>query len=115
MRPSERGARSLGIPREEMNVLRLSKSKYLAGLQCPKRLYLEIHARELAPPLDESTQAILDTGTRCFAGRCHDRHFPTSGDSEAAPTEELHSEAFVKGGPAVSSMSRENPPLDADS
>jgi len=42
---------------------RLSKSRYLSGLQCPKRLYLEIHARELATPFDEGTQAILDTGT----------------------------------------------------
>lgn len=42
---------------------RLSKSRYVAGLQCPKRLYLEIHARELATPYDAGTQAILDTGT----------------------------------------------------
>ena len=43
---------------------RLSKSRYLSGLQCPKRLYLEIHAREMATPFDEGTQAILDAGTR---------------------------------------------------
>ena len=43
---------------------RLSKSRYIAGLQCPKRLYLEIHARELATPFDEGTQAVLDAGTR---------------------------------------------------
>jgi hypothetical protein len=43
---------------------RLSKSRYLSGLQCPKRLYLEIHNRELARPVDEGTQAILDAGTR---------------------------------------------------
>ena len=43
---------------------RLSKSRYLSGLQCPKRLYLEIHARELATPFDEGTQAVLDAGTR---------------------------------------------------
>jgi hypothetical protein len=49
--------------REEMTVPQLSKSKYLAGLQCPKRLYLEIHARELATPFDEGTQAVLDAGT----------------------------------------------------
>jgi predicted RecB family nuclease len=47
-----------------MVVTCLSKSKFLAGLQCPKRLYLEIHARELATPFDEGTQAILDAGTR---------------------------------------------------
>ncbi|HSB81873.1 MAG TPA: DUF2779 domain-containing protein [Candidatus Methylomirabilis sp.] len=47
-----------------MNASRLSKSKYLAGLQCLKRLYLDIHARDLATPFDEGTQAVLDAGTR---------------------------------------------------
>ena len=47
-----------------MSEPRLSKSKYLSGLQCSKRLYLEIHERELATPFDEGTQAVLDTGTR---------------------------------------------------
>lgn len=44
--------------------IRLSKSRYLSGLQCPKRLYLEIHARELATPFDEGTQTVLEEGTR---------------------------------------------------
>jgi hypothetical protein len=35
----------------------------LSGLQCPKRLYLEIHRPELATPPDAATQAILDMGT----------------------------------------------------
>jgi len=43
---------------------RLSKSKYLSGLQCLKRLYLEIHARSLASEFDEGTQAVPDAGTR---------------------------------------------------
>ena len=47
-----------------MVAIRLSKSRFLAGLQCSKRLYLEIHNRELATPFDEGTQAILDVGTR---------------------------------------------------
>ncbi|MBS0152003.1 MAG: DUF2779 domain-containing protein [Nitrospira sp.] len=42
---------------------RLSKSKFLSGLQCHKRLYLEIHQPALATPPDASTQAILDMGT----------------------------------------------------
>ncbi len=42
---------------------RLSKSKFLSGLQCHKRVYLEIHRPELATPPDASTQAILDMGT----------------------------------------------------
>jgi predicted RecB family nuclease len=42
---------------------RLSKSKFLSGLQCHKRLYLEIYQPALATPPDASTQAILDMGT----------------------------------------------------
>jgi hypothetical protein len=42
---------------------RLSKSRYLSGLQCSKRLYLEISNRDLATPFDDATQAILDTRT----------------------------------------------------
>ncbi|BCA53180.1 hypothetical protein W02_03200 [Nitrospira sp. KM1] len=54
---------------------RLSKSKYLSGLQCHKRLYLEVHHPQYASPHDISTQAMLDMGTeigelarRCFPG-----------------------------------------------
>jgi Domain of unknown function(DUF2779). len=43
---------------------RLSKSRYQAGLQCPKRLWLECYQRELADPIDEATQAIFDQGHR---------------------------------------------------
>jgi hypothetical protein len=43
---------------------RLSKSRYMSGLQCAKRLYLEAHARDLATPFDAGTQAVLDAGTR---------------------------------------------------
>lgn len=42
---------------------RLSKSKFLAGLQCHKRVYLEVHDSHLASPPDPSTQAMLDMGT----------------------------------------------------
>lgn len=42
---------------------RLSKSKFLAGLQCVKRVYLEVHHPQLASPPDVSTQAMLDMGT----------------------------------------------------
>ena len=41
----------------------LSKSRFTAGLQCLKRLYLEYHRRELADPVSESQQDIFDTGT----------------------------------------------------
>ncbi|MDH4301718.1 MAG: DUF2779 domain-containing protein, partial [Nitrospira sp.] len=51
-----------GVPGSSMPP-RLSKSKFLSGLQCPKRLYLEIHQPSLATPPDASMQAILDMGT----------------------------------------------------
>jgi predicted RecB family nuclease len=54
---SERPAPSLST------AIRLSKSKFLSGLQCHKRLYLEIHDPALATQPDGVTQGILDMGT----------------------------------------------------
>lgn len=42
----------------------LSKSRFMAGLQCHKRLYFECFNRDLADPVGEQQQAIFDTGTR---------------------------------------------------
>ena len=42
---------------------RLSKSRFLAGLQCMKRLYLECRHRDLADPVSASRQALFDSGT----------------------------------------------------
>lgn len=42
----------------------LSKSRFMAGLQCHKRLYLGCFHFDLADPLDEGRQSILDSGTR---------------------------------------------------
>ena len=53
---------------------RLSKSKFLSGVQCLKRLYLEIHYPGLATPPDASMQAILDMGTEI--GRLAQQYFP---------------------------------------
>jgi hypothetical protein len=41
---------------------RLSKSRFLAGLQCRKRLYLEIHHRDLATDPGPATQRIFASG-----------------------------------------------------
>ena len=41
----------------------LSKSRFVAGLQCLKRLYLECNHRELADPVAPGQQAIFDVGT----------------------------------------------------
>ena len=41
---------------------RLSKSRFLSGRQCHKRLYLEIHAPQLAAEIDDRRQMMLDMG-----------------------------------------------------
>jgi hypothetical protein len=53
---------------------RLSKSKFLSGLQCHKRLYLEIKQPELAQPFDSTTRAILAMGSEI--GMLAQRRFP---------------------------------------
>lgn len=52
----------------------LSKSRYLAGRQCAKRLWIELHRRELVPPVNEETQAIFDQGHE--VGRLAQQLFP---------------------------------------
>jgi hypothetical protein len=44
--------------------LHLSKTRYLAGLQCPRRLWLLAHAPEEASPGDAAKAAILEMGHR---------------------------------------------------
>ncbi|MFH0897115.1 MAG: DUF2779 domain-containing protein, partial [Candidatus Bathyarchaeota archaeon] len=41
----------------------LSKSRFMAGVQCHKRLFLECYNNDLADPVDAGRQAILDSGT----------------------------------------------------
>ena len=41
----------------------LSKSRFMSGLQCHKRLYLECFHRDLADPISEQQQHIFDSGT----------------------------------------------------
>ena len=41
---------------------RLSKTRYLSGLQCPLRLWQDTYARELAPAPDDALQAVFDAG-----------------------------------------------------
>jgi hypothetical protein len=40
----------------------LSKSKYLVGLQCPKRLWLESYRRELLPPIPAAKERVFSQG-----------------------------------------------------
>ena len=52
----------------------ISKSRFMAGLQCLKRLYLECHHRDLADPVGNAQQAIFDSGTAI--GELARRRFP---------------------------------------
>ena len=52
----------------------LSKSRFLAGLQCLKRLYLDCYHHDLADPVDAGQQAVLDAGTA--VGELARRRFP---------------------------------------
>jgi len=49
------------MPREEIPLL--SKSRFGAGLQCHKRLFLECYSPELADPIDPGQQALFESGT----------------------------------------------------
>jgi hypothetical protein len=42
--------------------LRISKSQYLKGIQCPNALWLYRHRPDLYPEISESQQHIFDTG-----------------------------------------------------
>jgi hypothetical protein len=52
----------------------LSKSKYLAGTQCPKLLWFHYNAREELPDTDEDVRALLEEGRR--VGEVARRLFP---------------------------------------
>jgi hypothetical protein len=41
---------------------RISKSKFVAGCQCLKRLYFQVHQPELAAEPDDSGEAIIEQG-----------------------------------------------------
>ena len=42
--------------------IRISKSRFLAGCQCPKRLYWQVHEPELAAEPEDAVHAIIDQG-----------------------------------------------------
>jgi predicted RecB family nuclease len=42
--------------------IKLSKSRFVAGCQCPKRLYLQVHQPTLAAEPDAATDAIIEQG-----------------------------------------------------
>jgi predicted RecB family nuclease len=54
--------------------MNLSKSRFVAGVQCLKRLYWQVHSPELAAELDDSTAATLGQGVE--VGRLAQQAFP---------------------------------------
>lgn len=57
-----------------MSSLLLTKSKYLAGLQCPKLLWVQLHEPERIPETDAVTQYIFDQGL--LVGKLAKKLFP---------------------------------------
>jgi hypothetical protein len=45
-----------------VTLMLITKSRYIAGIQCLKRLYLIVHNPELAMQPDESVQSIIEQG-----------------------------------------------------
>lgn len=54
--------------------IRISKSKFVAGIQCLKRLYLEVHQPELAEDANEDQEARLEQGQE--VGLLAQKRFP---------------------------------------
>ena len=52
----------------------LSKTRFIAGLQCHLRLWNDVHRRDLATPWADTQQAIFDRGTRI--GELAQRRYP---------------------------------------
>ena len=51
------------VTQEEAAVsIRISKSKFVAGCQCLKRLYLQVHEPKLAAEPDDAADAIIEQG-----------------------------------------------------
>jgi CRISPR/Cas system-associated exonuclease Cas4 (RecB family) len=50
------------MPPDDHSRVRVSKSRFMAGVQCLKRLYLQVHQPELAAEPDESAQVTMRQG-----------------------------------------------------
>jgi hypothetical protein len=44
--------------------MRISKSKFVSGVQCLKRLYLQVHQPEFAADLDDASKAVIEQGNQ---------------------------------------------------
>ncbi|MBS3956449.1 MAG: DUF2779 domain-containing protein [Clostridiales bacterium] len=71
---------------------RLSKSRYVKGLRCPRALYLSVHRYELATPPDTAQQMRFDVGHR--VGDLAQARYPDGILIEEGPLE--HSDAVTR-------------------
>lgn len=81
---------------------RLSKSRFLSGLQCHKRLYLEIHAPQLADEIDDRRQMMLEMGKEI--NEIAHRYFPGGAlvaEGHRQSTAALEKTAALMADPAV--------------
>ena len=51
----------------EVRVPLISKTRYLAVLQCPKLLWYHFNQQDAFPPVDASTQTLFDRGSQVGA------------------------------------------------
>src|SRR5271156_3684355 len=65
--------------------MRISKSKFVAGVQCLKRLYLQVHQPGLAAELAEASKAVIKQGHQ--VGLVAQKAFPGGVIVEAGPTD----------------------------
>jgi predicted RecB family nuclease len=65
--------------------MRISKSKFVAGVQCLKRVYLQVHQPGLAAELDEASKALIEQGRE--VGLVAQKAFPGGVTVEAGPKE----------------------------
>lgn len=65
----------------------LSKSKFISGVQCPKKLWLEWYRPELKPPLDAATEKLFATGHEI--GKLAWLKFPNGKDATPADYKNL--------------------------
>src|SRR5689334_3551004 len=66
--------------------MRISKSKFVAGCQCLKRLYLQVHSPELGEPPGATTKAIIEQGRE--VGKLARKLFPGGVDVASARLDE---------------------------
>ena len=57
----------------------LSKSKFVSGIQCEKKLWFDFNRKDLKPEIDDQTQAVFDLGHRI--GTLAQEMFPNGKDA----------------------------------